>query len=263
MYLRRWSRCLLLGPILAILVASGCGSAKKATVTPASPVPLEATSWTLSGSTALGVALGDVAVSAQFENGSVTGSSGCNNYRASYTLSGSQLTIGPIAGTQMACSPAQMAVERAYLDRLAKVAAFTISGSQLTLTDASGHTLLLFQASNGASELIGVWTVTGYYSGTAITSVLGGVNLTADFGATTVSGSAGCNNFHGPYEATASSIKIGPLASTLVACPTPELATQEQHYLAALQLATTYKLTGARLDLYRQDGGIAVSFQRS
>ena len=89
------------------------------------------------------------------------------------------------------------------------------------------------------------------------------MTLTADFAATRVSGSAGCNNFSGPYQVDGSSIKIGPLASTLLACPTPELDTQEHLYRAALELAATYKLTGTKLDLFRKDGGIAVSFQRS
>jgi heat shock protein HslJ len=57
-----------------------------------------------------------------------------------------------------------------------------------------------------------------------------------------------------------SSISIGPLASTLRACADPALDTQEQQYLAALQLAASFQAAGNRLDLMRADGGIAVSF---
>jgi len=257
---RRGRRPLFVSALALVVVAAACGSTKKSNVSPSTP--LEGTHWVLSGSTSLGVPVGDVAVSAQFENGTVGGTSGCNTYRASSTSNGSRLTIGPIASTQMACDPDRMAVERAYLDRLAMVAGFTISGSQLTLSDSSGKPVLEFNASSGASALMGAWSATSYFAVTAISSVVGGVNLTAEFAATTVTGSGGCNTFNGPYEVNGSSIKIGPLISTLKACATPELDQQEQHYLAALQLATTYKVTGSRLDLYRADGGYAVTFHR-
>jgi heat shock protein HslJ len=45
-------------------------------------------------------------------------------------------------------------------------------------------------------------------------------------------------------------------------CTDDALNTQEQHYLAALQLATSYRITGNRLDLLR-DGTIAATFDRT
>ena len=72
----------------------------------------------LSADAPLGVALEAVAVTAQFDDGRLSGHSGCNSYTASYEVDGDSLTIGPdIAGTNMACPPAQNAIERAYLAR--------------------------------------------------------------------------------------------------------------------------------------------------
>jgi len=226
-----------------------------------SGIPLEETTWVLTADALLGVALEAVAVTAQFQDGRVSGHSGCNRYTASYTVDGDSLTIGPdIGGTSMACPPAQMAVERAYLDRLPQVAKYAIDGKTLTMTDDQGETVLRYEATEGSEAIQGDWEVTSYYAGTAITSVLGNVTMTAKFEDGTVSGNTGCNSFSGPYEIDGQNITIGPLESTLAACPTPELDTQQTSYLNALQLAKTFQVTGDQLDLFREGGTYAVSF---
>jgi heat shock protein HslJ len=225
---------------------------------------LEGTSWILSTDAPLGVALEAIAVTAQFKDGRLTGNSGCNSYGTTYEVDGDSLTVGPeIESTQMACPPAQMLVEQAYLARLPKVAGFSIDGNELTLTDDQGETILRYEATEGAEAIQGDWTVTGYYSGNAITSVLGGVTLTAKFEDGTVSGSTGCNTFTGTYETDGDNITMGPLATTRAACPTPELTTQESQYLIALGLARTFEVAGNRLDLFREGDTYAVSYTSS
>jgi META domain len=128
------------------------------------------------------------------------------------------------------------------------------------MTDDQGDTILRYQATEGAEAIQGEWEVTGYYSGNAIASVLGGVTMTATFEDGTVSGTTGCNSFNGAYEIDGPNITIGPLASTLAACPTPQLDTQETNYLAALELARTFQVAGDRLDLFREGDTHAVSF---
>jgi heat shock protein HslJ len=226
--------------------------------------PLEGTSWQLTPAAPLGVNLGDVVVTARFEDGQVSGKSGCNSYTGPYKLDGSSLTIGPsLAGTRMACGPAETAVEAAYLDRLPKVASYSIDGQTLTLADSGGGTILEYAASSTADAIQGQWTVLSYYSGNAVTSVLGGADLTAEFAADRVMGNTGCNTFDGPYEVDGEAIRIGPLASTRAACPTEELQKQETDYLAALQLATSFQVAGSRLDLLRPGGTYAVSFEKA
>ena len=79
-----------------------------------------------------------------------------------------------------------------------------------------------------------------------------------------MSGNSGCNTFTGPYTVTGGdSIKIGPLAATLKACTSEDLHNQETDYLNALQLATTFQVSGDRLDLFRPGGTFAVTFVRS
>lgn len=262
----RWCRAVLAMAGTATLALGACGSDTVSTSadTSASGTPLEGTTWVLAEGTDLGVPLGDVVVSAQFDGGKVSGQSGCNTYNGPYTLDGDNLTIGPnLASTQMACGEAETAVEQAYLERLPKVASYSIDGESLTLADGDGEALLEYEASVGADAIVGSWTVLSYYSGNAITSVLAGATLTAEFTESEISGNAGCNSYSGPYEVDGDAITIGPLASTRMACESDELTKQEADYLAALDLARSFAVVGDRLDLFRDGGTIAATYEKA
>ena len=118
----------------------------------------EADPTTLVGSwTATGVNTGDAgvessarieALTATFaEDGTVSGSGGCNDFDAGYTVEGADgLIIGPIASTKKACPDDVMAVEGAYFAALENVATYAVSGGTLTLLDADGATQVRYTA---------------------------------------------------------------------------------------------------------------------
>jgi heat shock protein HslJ len=227
--------------------------------------PLTGTVWVLDGGALVGGAT-NVAVTAQFADGRVTGESGCNRYFAPYTADAKQgtMTIGPnIGGTRIACTGAARDVEQAYLALLPKVAGYEATSDSLTLLDSDGIKLLHFTATNGAEAIKGAWDVTSYYAGTALVSPAVGSTANATFDGTQISGTGGCNTFSGPYTVDGDTIAIGPLTSTLRACTDPGVDQQEQQYLQALALAKTFAVAGDRLDLFRADGGFAVSYQRA
>lgn len=262
-----WSRALLALAGAGLLVTSACGSdSSDVTASPStggSSTNLEGTTWVLAKKTELGAELGDVVVSATFADGNVSGTSGCNTYSGPYTLDGNKLTIGPnLASTQMACGPAETAVEKVVTTRLPKVAGYSIAGSTLTLTDSAGQPLLVFEASVGADAIQGSWDVLSYYTGNAIQSVVVGSTVTAEFKDGQISGNSGCNTYSGPYKVDGSNITIGPLASTKKACSSDELNKQETSYLAALELAKTFAVTGNRLDLFREGGTFAATMEK-
>lgn len=265
--MRYLGRVTLIGMLLVTAAACGSdgGSSSGSSTTStsgASGSSLTGTSWKLEDSSAFRTQ--GVTVTLEFAEGRITGTGGCNNYSGPYRVQGSNLTIGPdLASTRMACAPPADAVETSYLATLPKVQRFAVQGETLRLSDSSGKTLLEFTEADGESALLGAWNVTGYYSGTAIESVQGDATLTADFQGETVTGDGGCNSFNGPYTVNGSDITIGPLASTMKACIDESLSTQEQHYLAALQLAKTYRIRGDQLELQREGGTIAVTLERA
>jgi heat shock protein HslJ len=253
--------------LLVLAVAAACSSGGSAgtatTVTKPAGVPLTGTHWVLSDATNLGVPTTDISVTAEFRAGVLGGSSGCNSYRTEYRTHGDALTIGAsVSGTLRQCAPSVDAVERAYRARLPQVASFSIVGERLTLAGSNGDALLVYQALEGASALKGKWTTTGFYTGSAVQSVIVGSTLTAEFAHGDMSGESGCNSFAGPYVAKGSTIRLGPFRSTLKACTDPALETQEQQYLAALDEASTFQATTTTLHLLRSDGGIAATFER-
>lgn len=111
---------------------------------------LAGTSWTATGiNNGKEAVVSDdttAAVTAQFgEDGSLTGSGGCNTYTASWEASGSDsLTISPVASTKKACAEDVMATEQAYFAALAAVSTYQITGNSLTLRDKDGATQVSF-----------------------------------------------------------------------------------------------------------------------
>jgi heat shock protein HslJ len=249
---------------IALLAVSATGTTALAATR--SSTPLRGTNWVLTDRVSIGTPLDDVDVNAVFDAKHVSGSSGCNGYTSSYTTNGSRMTIkNDGVHTMMACEGAAGQVETKYLAALTRVGRWRITGQNLTLSTRGGRRLLVYRASTGASALRGAWDVTSFYTGSAVTSPATGSTLTLEF--TTggkASGNGGCNSFSGDYTLSGlDGIRFGPLASTLKACADPALDTQEQQYLAALELARTYQVTGNMLTLFRDGHTIAITAQRA
>ncbi|MBP1705290.1 MAG: uncharacterized protein H6Q36_1029, partial [Chloroflexi bacterium] len=197
------------------------------------------------------------------ERGTVTGSGGCNSYTASYDLRGRSLTIGPAAATSMACPDPVGGQEEAFFAALARVASYKVDGESLTLEDEAGRPILVFAASRPLPLAGTPWRATAVNNGTGgVESVATGVEITAYFGPDErVSGFAGCNRYAGPYRDLGGSIRIGPFATTQMACEGAGVSEQEAAYLAALERARRYEITGAVLELRDRDGALQVSFE--
>jgi heat shock protein HslJ len=87
--------------------------------------------------------------------------------------------------------------------------------------------------------------------------------LTLAFGADgSLSGNGGCNTFNGPYSVSGNVLAIGPLATTLMSCG-DDVDQQEQTYLAALQSAATFELSGGQLVIRDAAGQEVLRFNRT
>jgi len=88
--------------------------------------------------------LAEAEITATFEDGTVSGSAGCNTYNAAYTFDGSFVTFETPVATEMACSdPAGvMEQEQRYLGFLKDVTAYRIVGNQLRLETGDGRALV-------------------------------------------------------------------------------------------------------------------------
>ena len=88
----------------------------------------------------------EIDISLTFLGARLAGKTACNRVMGSFELTGEGLTFGPLATTQMACSPEVMTVERAALDALAAVTGFDIGADgHLRLLGADGSIRLTAQ----------------------------------------------------------------------------------------------------------------------
>ena len=138
-------------------------AAPTTTISQAAPA-LEGTPWQLTGyPNSAGQASKPIEgsrVTAEFRDGKLAGSAGCNRYSGSYKLDGDKLTIGQAASTMMACAdPAGvMEQESAYLAALESATTYTIDGDTLVPTRADGAQAVSFVAAKdtGQPQLTGV-----------------------------------------------------------------------------------------------------------
>jgi heat shock protein HslJ len=251
---------------LAACSAGGASPTVEPTVEPgAEAVPFEGTTWQLveyatEGGAAVPVPAA-VAATATFVDGAVSGNGGCNNFNASYTLDGTSIEIGPVAGTLIACEGPAGAVETAFFAAFPKMTDVAVTGDTLDLTGEGGKLILRFTVAETA-ELTGTdWVATGINNGVGgVESLAAGTEVTATFAEDgTVSGSGGCNRFNGSYEVDGSAISFGPIASTKMACEEPAMG-QETAFLAALAASTTYAISGDALELRDDTGALQVGF---
>ena len=140
---------------------------------------------------------------------------------------------------------------------------YAINGSTLSLF-GTGHSLLLaFTSADAARAIEGQWSVTSYYTGSAIQSVINGTEITADFDASSVSGTTGCSTYQADYTVSGSAISFGTVSTGDGTCPDADQQRQADQYLAALPLVRSYRATGVRLDLLRSGGTFAATFERT
>ena len=82
---------------------------------------------------------------AEFTDGRIFGSGGCNRFNGGYEVSGNQLSIGPLASTFMACEPAVMNQETKYLTAL--------QGAERYEIDDQGQLTIFYQTEQGSGVL--------------------------------------------------------------------------------------------------------------
>jgi heat shock protein HslJ len=75
-----------------------------------------------------------------------------------------------------------------------------------------------------------------------------------------VAGSGGCNRLMGGYESSESSLRFTQVASTRMACAEPAME-QEKAFLDALNSTTSYRITGTKLELLKNQQVLA-SFEK-
>jgi heat shock protein HslJ len=203
---------------------------------------LMGTNWMLASINGAPPVATDQPITASFADNAISGSDGCNSYSAPVSSTGGQsLSVGPIAGTRMACNQAVMDQAAAYTMALQNAFQWGYVATQLALSyqSADGSIGALFfdpapppaAATGSIYDVVWEWTsVIGQATGST-TTVPSPQDYTIVFRPDgTLNGQADCNSFTGAYsQENGFAITLG--AMTMAACGEDSL---DQEYLQLL-----------------------------
>lgn len=94
--------------------------------------------WRVTALAGQPVTQGETPPTIRFTQTDIGGSTGCNTYRAAYTLNGETIDISPGQSTQMACAEELMAQESDFLDALAAVSRLSVQGEGALRLEGDG-----------------------------------------------------------------------------------------------------------------------------
>jgi len=195
----------------------------------------------------------DAEATLDFAVGQVSGIAFCNRFFGPYEEDGTTLSFGMLGSTMMACP--DMEYESEYLEALGTATGYRVEADYLVLTDADGNAGLIFSPAKQAALEGTVWHLTGYNTGSAISSLIIDTRITVTLTDGQIEGSAGCNTYFASYALDGSHIEIGPVANTEMYCTEPEgVMDQELDYLVALSIADTYEIYRNTLTVFDAEG---------
>lgn len=109
------------------------------------------------------------------------------------------------------------------------------------------------------------WYLIAFNQAGASKSILPGTEITALFdNQGTVAGSAGCNQYNAPYQATLNSLTIKAPASTKMSCNSPAgIMSQETAYLTTIQGASSYTIANGILTIRDSSGRDLLTYAKA
>jgi heat shock protein HslJ len=113
----------------------------------------------------------------------------------------------------------------------------------------------------GTDPLSGTtWSLVTYADAQGATqAALPDVDARLTFRSGRVAGTAGCNRLNGAYQVSGSSLTFGPAASTMMACPEPQMQ-QEAGVTAALANVASFEISGDQLVMKDATGATVLTF---
>lgn len=186
----------------------------------------------------------------------VGGTSGCNLYGATVSIDREEVRFGKASGTEMACGPDVMEVERRYLAALTagvhlqrEFDVLTLSGPDVALEFELGRHV-------EDSELIGpTWRLESLVDDEAVSSAAPGGELRF-LRSGILEGNSGCRRVHGRFEVRDGRVAIEDFEdddSERPTCP-DVVGAQHGHVLSVLYGGFTAEVEGDRLSLTTPGG---------
>lgn len=200
--------------------------------------------------------LTNTSITATFrDDGTLEGSSGCNNYFANYIVEGQRLRIDQPGRTERGCAEQIMRQENQFLEALIAVDSFTLQDDTLTISYKNGALRFKALQPTAAAPLLDTpWQLTTFVQDGTAQSLVAGTQITMRLANGVARGTAGCNRYSGQYTADGTQLTISQVVQTKMACTGAGVMEQEARYVAALEAATAWKVEGSTLVISHAGG---------
>lgn len=260
--------------VVAAIFVAGCTQPSQPARQPGTPAPgqapatastpvsltdnrlLAANGWVLDTMVSKGIQenlVSGTLVTARFNSdGTLNGNAGCNDYFASYVVSGKSMSIGKVGSTLKACGePGVMDQETTYLAVLQTTSTYAVTtDNYLILSDAEGKTNLTFRLFTPPA-VTGSWVLDSIANGSSVSTLVTGTSITALFAKDgNLTGSAGCNDYFTTYKTTSDAFSVTPVGTTRKFCAEPAgVMDQETLYISQLRNTSSFAIRDNMLTL--------------
>ena len=237
MHLPSRSAALLVGAMALLLPVGAAAQSALPAASPApSPTPsIEKVNWVLDSWAAAGATQPTVAgsfPSLWFDGLRVTGSTGCNPIHGTYTVTGTTLAVAALGPMTAMCIQGLDAQQQAVLAGLTGSPTIQLGAGTLALLDAKGAVQLTYHEAPAIEGRAWVLATPGGQPAPQ-------QSPTITFQGGTLTGQGPCNSYSATYALDGSTLTIGQVTSTQMACADLALETA---YFAALSSATNWSI---------------------
>lgn len=191
-----------------------------------------------------------------FADNQVNAQAGCNMMSGPYTIEGDHLRTTQMSMTEMGCDQPRQAQDE-WLARFLTDTRFALVGDTLTMTDGTAQlTLMDEEVVTPDQPLEGRrWVLESIVSGDAVSSVPVGVTAAIQVDGGRINVEAGCNRGGGSVEVTSDTLRLGPIATTKMACEAGPMSV-ETAVLSVLTGEVAYTIDADQLTLSAATGGL-------
>lgn len=190
------------------------------------------------------------------DDGSLSAYAGCNTMSGRVEVRDERLFVGAVGATRIGCDPELHAQDEWFEAFLITGPSFELDGHWLTLQTGSTTIRLLDRVVADPDRALDgtVWWLDGMFDAQAASSVPAGVAATLEIGGGRLLFVIDrCNQGGGDVEVAETTMRIGVITTTDVACQEPAL-TVERAIHEVLAGEVTYSITAASLTLEHPSG---------
>jgi|ADurb_Oil_01_Slu_FD_contig_91_108843_length_1888_multi_3_in_0_out_0_1 heat shock protein HslJ len=201
-------------------------------------------------------------ITATIDGLNISGSAGCNQYKATIAMKDGAITISAPTATLKYCQPEVMKEESQYLKNLEKIVHYKIVDDNLLLFDVENHPVISLtryvEKKSVPFPYDTPFILTRIFRDDQLKYAFLALKTLIEFHPDgTFTGNGGCNEFSGTYNLTANTITFNPVTITKKACNKSRL-NQEQSLLDIMKGTLGYEIRNDQVILMN-DAGVVVA----